>query len=245
MNKDQETKNKQDKDNKPAQQKAINMRLVEELESLLKHRRTTEARFRFNLSTEEAVALFTACYKLEVERRLRKFLLDDNTRQNLTSLSEYITSPNPRFGVMLCGTCGNGKSTLMYAFQRALNFLADKNHFEFMGHYFMPGMTIYDAYELVQIARDVKEFNRIKNKSMIGIDDLGNEPVEILEFGNPIHPIIRLIEYRYVNQSFTFITTNLTAKDIRSKYGVRIADRFNEMLHVIVFNDGSYRKDTE
>ena len=80
---------------------------------------------------------------------------------------------------------------------------------------------------------------------MIGIDDLGNEPVEILDFGNPIHPIIRLIEYRYINQSFTFITTNLTAKEIRTKFGDRIADRFNEMLHVIIFEDGSYRKNKQ
>ena len=76
---------------------------------------------------------------------------------------------------------------------------------------------------------------------MIGIDDLGNEPAEILEFGNPIYPIVRLIEHRYNTQAFTFITTNLTPKEIREKYGARIADRFNEMLHVIVFRDISYR----
>ena len=114
-----------------------------------------------------------------------------------------------------------------------------------MGNQFKPKMTIYDSYELSQLARDIKEFTLIKNKPLLGIDDLGNEPVEILDYGNPIHPIIRLIEYRYINQSFTFITTNLTAKEIRTKYGDRIADRFNEMLHVIIFEDGSYRKNKQ
>ena len=204
-----------------------------------------ENRFRFNLSIENAVALLTASYKVEVERRLRIFELDENTQNNLTRLANYITADNPKFGVMLCGTCGNGKSTLMYAFQQALNLLADKNHFDFMGNHFKPKMTIYDSYELSQLARDIKEFTLIKNKPLLGIDDLGNEPVEILDFGNPIHPIIRLIEYRYINQSFTFITTNLTAKEIRTKYGDRIADRFNEMLHVIIFEDGSYRKNKQ
>ena len=194
-----------------------------------------ESRFRFNLSLESAIVLLTASYKVEVERRQREFSLDDNTQSNLYRLAQYITAQTPRFGVMLCGTCGNGKSTLMYAFQQALNFLADKNHFDFMGNQFKPKMTIYDSYELSQLARDIKEFTLIKNKPLLGIDDLGNEPVEILDYGNPIHPIIRLIEYRYINQSFTFITTNLTAKEIRTKYGDRIADRFNEMLHIIKY----------
>lgn len=37
-------------------------------------------------------------------------------------------------------------------------------------------------------------------------------------------------------------TTNLTAGEIRGKYGDRLADRFNEMLEVIVFRNGTYRK---
>ena len=212
---------------------------------MLKNRKSMESRFRFNLSLESAIVLLTASYKVEVERRQREFSLDDNTQSNLYRLAQYITAQTPRFGVMLCGTCGNGKSTLMYAFQQALNFLADKNHFDFMGNQFKPKMTIYDSYELSQLARDIKEFTLIKNKPLLGIDDLGNEPVEILDYGNPIHPIIRLIEYRYINQSFTFITTNLTAKEIRTKYGDRIADRFNEMLHIIIFEDGSYRKNKQ
>ena len=40
---------------------------------------------------------------------------------------------------------------------------------------------------------------------------------------------------------FTFITTNLTKSQIREKYGNRIADRFNEMLEVIIFKNETYR----
>ena len=79
-------------------------------------------------------------------------------------------------------------------------------------------------------------------KKALGIDDLGTEPAEIVDYGNPIYPVVRLIEHRYESQSFTFITTNLTPSEIRKKYGDRIADRFNEMLHVIVFQDVTYRR---
>ena len=67
------------------------------------------------------------------------------------------------------------------------------------------------------------------------------EPTEVVEYGNVLNPIIDLIEYRYLRQLFTLVTTNLTAEQIRKKYGNRIADRFNEMLEVIVFKNQSYR----
>ena len=50
-----------------------------------------------------------------------------------------------------------------------------------------------------------------------------------------------MLEYRYNSQLFTFITTNLTKSQIREKYGNRIADRFNEMLEVIIFKNETYR----
>ena len=77
---------------------------------------------------------------------------------------------------------------------------------------------------------------------MIGLEDIGREATEVMDYGNLISPIIEMIEYRYDHQLFTFITTNLTPKQLREKYGSRIADRFNEMLEVIIFTNETYRK---
>jgi DNA replication protein DnaC len=89
-----------------------------------------------------------------------------------------------------------------------------------------------------------------KKTPYLGIDDMGKEPKEVLDYGNVCNPVIDLIEYRYDKQLTTFITTNLPPKSdsekkivgIDTHYGVRIADRFNEMIEKIVFNDGSYRR---
>ena len=194
------------------------------------------------MSADDAANLLTAFYKIEVEKRQRVFEFDENTRTNLVKLAEYITAEAPRFGIMLSGTCGNGKTTLMYAFQRTLKYLAVHKHFDFMGEHFAPRMQIMHACDITDIAHDAKVFTELKRRSMLGIDDLGTEPAEVLEFGNPIYPVVRLIEHRYNIQAFTFITTNLTPSEIRKKYGERIADRFKEMLQVIVFQDVSYRK---
>ena len=159
----------------------------------------------------------------------------------------FITSDAPKFGLMFCGTVGNGKTTLMKAFQRCINYLDASHHFSFLddskyGYRFNPGMRIVDVREILRCAKeDAKAYDNLKKYNLLGIDDLGKEPAEIMDFGNILSPVIDLIEHRYDKQLFTVITTNLVGKEIRSKYGDRIADRFNEMLQVIVFRNSTYR----
>ena len=76
---------------------------------------------------------------------------------------------------------------------------------------------------------------------MLAIDDLGIEPAEVMDYGNILNPVIDLISYRYNEQLFTIVTTNLNPKQIRDKYGDRIADRFNEMMKKVIFENDSYR----
>ena len=178
-----------------------------------------------------------AAYMAEVEFRHRTFKEDRYVISNLKRISEYLSSNSSKFGIMLCGVYGNGKTTMLYAFQNVINFLVDKDVF----HSKDVGIRIIDTRELVSISRDNKEFSRALNYGMIGIEDLGKEQTGIVDYGNLINPVIELIEYRYNRQLFTFITTNLTPKEIRSKYGDRIADRFNEMLEVMIFENGTYR----
>ena len=76
---------------------------------------------------------------------------------------------------------------------------------------------------------------------MLGIDDLGIEPKEIMDFGNVFTPIIDLLTKRYEEQLFTIVTTNLTPSQIREHYGDRIADRLNEMTEKIIYRNSTYR----
>jgi DNA replication protein DnaC len=168
---------------------------------------------------------------------------DAQVRQNIKRLAEYLVSARPKFGVMFCGTCGNGKSTLMYAFANALNYLNNTDLFDEekrAGRKMV--LSIVDAKEVQNYAKDVATFRELKNRNMLAIEDMGREATEVLDFGNVLNPVIDLLEHRYNTQSFTLITTNLTGKEIREKYGNRIADRLNEMIHVIIFENGTYRK---
>lgn len=229
----------------PAIKLRINTRRVGELMSEITPNQTTAARFRFNLAPQEALDLLAAAYQYEVQFRQRKFILDANTESNLIKLAEYLTLPVPKFGIMCCGTCGNGKTTLLYAFQRVVNHLQSRRHFSFLDDEysrFKARIEIFRAKEVAQISRDQKRFRELMQRPMLAIDDMGTEPAEVYDYSNINTPVTDVIDYRYNHQLFTFITTNLTAAQIKDKYKERIADRFNEMLHMIVFKDITYRK---
>lgn len=209
---------------------------VEALKSQLLQRKTTKERFKFPCSQEQAVDILTAAYMAEVEFRHRRFKDDEMTKKNISALASFLTSDKSKFGALMCGKCGNGKTTLLYAFQSALNYLASRGFYE-RG----VGIKIVDAKEVVFFATEASQSSKLKRHEMLAIEDLGKEAKEVYEYGNVLNPVVDLLEYRYNEQLFTLITTNLTPKQIREKYGVRIADRFNEMFDVIIFEQETYR----
>ena len=102
---------------------------------------------------------------------------------------------------------------------------------------------IYGVTDIAKlVAINPQEFDAIRRTALLAIDDMGKEPAEVLDYGNAYNPVIELMEYRYNEQLFTIISTNLTPKQVREKYGNRIADRFNEMMNVIAFTHETYRK---
>ena len=206
-------------------------------------RKTMTERFRINLPLEEALNLITAFYVWRVQDRHGTFRFDGNIQQRLYEFARYLTQPYPKFGVMFCGTCGNGKTTMLYALQDTINELNARGHFSFLSKEFDVGMEIIDAKDIVVWAKEEPEKLGFKRRySMLAIDDLGKEPTEVLDYGNVLSPVVDLLEFRYHNQLFTAVTTNLTPPEIRGKYGQRVADRFNEMLEVIRFDNISYRR---
>ncbi|WP_278489208.1 MULTISPECIES: hypothetical protein [Prevotella] len=197
-------------------------------------------RFRLSMSAEQAYDCLLAATMAEVEFRHRSFYENDYSKSQLQQMANWLTSGSSKFGILLCGECGNGKSTLLKAFQQLLNYLAIPNP-NGQGNY---GIQITDSKYIAYLGRtDYPAFIRLSQKDMLGIDDLGTEPQEVMDFGNVVTPVIDLLTKRYDEQLFTIITTNLTPKQIRKCYGDRIADRLNEMVEKIVFNNATYRAD--
>lgn len=188
------------------------------------------------MTCEQARDILIAAYQAEVEYRHGVFMDDKRCIESIGRLAEVLTMENPKFGIMLCGTCGNGKTTLLYAFRSALNMLSRQHLWEGP-----KGIMVIDANEVAMSAKNIQRFRDLRSEDMLAIEDMGREPTEVMDYGNVLTPVIDLLEYRYNEQLFTIVTTNLTADEIRAKYKPRIADRFNEMLEVIIFGSKSFR----
>ena len=142
--------------------------------------------------------------------------------------------------MMFCGVCGNGKTTMLYAIQNAINWMYKHNLFP--AHYAdekLNSMPIVDAKALVR--RILSKPDSFRRTPLLGIEDLGREPAEVKEYGNVVYPITDLFEDRYNDRLFTIITTNLTGAQLKERYDSRVTDRMNELLHIIVFRNESYR----
>lgn len=193
----------------------------------------------------DCTRMLCAFYMLEVERRGKRFELDEQTEHAISAVAAALCAKQPRFGIMLCGVCGNGKSTMMRALQAMLNHLNNSGFFNYMGGGYHVGLRIKDALDVTRLAKQEDQWYHTKTATQLAIDDMGKEPKEVMDYGNVLSPIVELIEYRYEAMLWTVISTNLTPKQISEKYGARVADRFSEMLEVVVFGRRSYRREQQ
>ena len=195
-------------------------------------------RFRLPFSKEDAITALAMAVKTEVEFRQRQFVVTDELKNQLAQMADFLTSGCSKFGILLCGTWGNGKSTLVKAFQSLLNTLNLRNELRKENW----GIRIITAREIANLCKiDFKAWHNLTREHMLGIDDPGTEPLEVLDYGNVLNPVVDLLMKRYDEQLFTLITTNLRPQEIREKYGERMADRFNEMMEKIIYKNVSYR----
>lgn len=214
---------------------------VEAFKKYLHLHRAMRDRFKLPMTEDEAYQLLMIALKTEVSYRYRIFRCNEELEQQVSQIARWLTGDSSKFGLLLCGECGNGKSTILKALQQLFNFLL------------LPIPETYDHYSIVIIdskqisylgKKDYAEIIRLSKITMLGIDDMGIEPAEVMEYGNSVTPMIDLLTKRYDRQLFTIITTNLSPKQIREHYGSRIADRFNEMMEKVIFINGSYRCDS-
>jgi len=215
---------------------------VGELKSRLLRRKITKVRFRLPMNVAQARNALLAAVQAEVEYRRRPFSMTDALSEQIDRMAAWLAGDSSKFAAVLCGGCGNGKTTLVKAFQNLLCYL---NIPISDGHGKVWGLRLCDAREIAGIARtDYPAFLMLVRIPMLAIDDVGIEPLEVMEYGNVVNPVVELLTKRYDEQLFTLMTTNLTPDGIRKRYGDRIADRLNEMAVVIPFKNPSYRTDS-
>lgn len=219
---------------------------AEELTRQLTQQPTTWAGFRLPVaSLDEAYRLLYAAYTAEVSVRChgrQAMQTDEGTTRAVAGVARALWPVAGKAGLLLCGTVGNGKTTMLRAIQRAANWLWDNGRMpQAMVARGLDRVVVVTAKEIARQATDAALYGRTADCAVLGIDDFGAEPAEVMTYGNVTAPITDLIEHRYARQLYTIITTNLTGAEIGAKYGRRVADRLREMMQVVVFTNTTYR----
>lgn len=164
-------------------------------------------------------------------------LNDKNTQEKIQKAAKWLCG-DYKVGLLLYGTIGSGKSTLAKSICNLIGTL-----------YYSPisyerkGVFRVSALDLAKnVADDPSYLSKLKNQELLFIDDVGTEPANVKSWGNEYSPVTELLYARYDKQLFTIATSNLKDSDFGERYGVRIADRLEEMFERLHYQNKSYRK---
>lgn len=181
--------------------------------------------------------------RAELASRRREIVFDADTKEHIRRAARWVIDTEGKPGLLLLGTPGNGKTTLMKALKLLFGYVIENT----VGYStsVKNEMLIQEADEIADmcvLADRQADYKELFTCPMLGIDDMGSEPTEVMHFGRLYNPLVRLISKRYDKQLLTVITSNLTSEQLKDKYGGRVYDRLKEMMMVVSFTNQSYRK---
>ncbi len=177
-------------------------------------------------------------------RMVRSEVLDEllSTVSLELSLRCSIEERHGRFGMLMMGVPGDGKTTMIRAIQLAANLCFSAGMYSQRERDDgLDGLQIVTARDVAQMAQDPMKLQRLKERVVLAIDDVGTEPSEVMHYGTMLQPMADLIEYRYSRRLYTILSTNLTGRQLSEQYGERMVDRLREMCLPMVFPAESYR----
>ncbi len=213
---------------------------VEGLSRLLRAQMITRKRFSVSIPQRDMANAIYASMKAEVEFRGGMMRLDDTMRDCIWKGAEWLTDGAGKPGLMLAGLNGNGKTTMMRAIGKLIGYMSERE----LGYNDRKVMRIRSAKEIAQLCCDTathRHYRQLVTEEMLGIDDLGCEPKEVMRYGMPLTPLEDLLSERYERQRLTVVTTNLTPEELKSHYGARVLGRLRDMMRIIKFSNPSYR----
>jgi len=197
---------------------------------------TTTARPRYKLPYDEE-DVFAAVGKLcvaDIEGRGQK----PNKRAiapYCRKVAKWLTDDTVKPCLILAGNAGTGKTTLLRSVNRLFGTI------EMYDKKFLSATSLAENF-IVSPEESERHFCRGHWCKWLLLDDMGEEPTDVKEYGNVKSPVIRVIASRYERMLPMLITTNLKQEDILAKYGERTFDRLKEIAEWVSFSGESFRK---
>lgn len=178
----------------------------------------------------------------------KEFIIDEFTKPIIEMLCLYFAGHSRaeelgldlKKGILLHGDVGTGKSSILSCFTKN-----QRQSFKMIDCLWVAAEYSKLGYEgLLPYTQDGIE-NRFprefwgQERYTWCFDDLGVE-LEKKHFGNEANVMAEVIQMLYDRQGMRgniHFTTNLSAEQIRTIYGSRVASRLREMVNIIIFPD--------
>lgn len=204
----------------------------------------TRPRFALPFDVKDIANALNAAYNAEVAARNCKMDAGDDYLAKVRSVAEWSADGYGRVGLLLYGNVGTGKTTMMYALCRVINYFVRPEYNELViDDDYKKAINIVRAKDVVDTYQNDRGlYDRMCKVSLLAIDEFGIEAIDVKSYGNSNEPIIDLLSMRYDRRLCTVISSNLDLAEIRNRYGIRLQDRFVEMFKMVAFNGKSYRK---
>lgn len=163
-------------------------------------------------------------------RGLRYFCGDD--AQWLPEYDEIVAwlSDNQGKGLLCLGNCGRGKTLIC---QNILPLI--------FRHWLGLFLNTFTANDLNEHNGEQRSYDVIKQYKIISIDDVGTESEAAL-FGERHVFFNELVDECERKQKLLIVTTNLSRKELKERYGERTTDRLRSITTTIEFKGKSLRK---
>jgi DNA replication protein DnaC len=173
-----------------------------------------------------------------------KIILSDDDKEVLRLVFNWLIGMDVDIklnkGLLLTGSFGTGKSIVL------------KGIIQFIEKYYSINSLDKGISEpLYVLSHDMANhfaseneylINRMRNTSILAIDDIGYEAKVVKNYGTEIKPFEEIIMSRYDKKKNILISTNLTLDQIGTEYGWHIYDRLKQMTYVVPFKGESKRK---
>jgi DNA replication protein DnaC len=207
----------------------IDQIIAREEEQMSQQTSTSTSKPFWDIPSVSAFKLLLTAYKEVVSEHDRSFMADRQTLENIKAVAIWLTTPSDKRGIYLGGSCGNGKTTMMRAFEKVCNKIGKR-----VLRTSAPKMVAWhlDGHSVLDLPYQER---------VICIDDLGTEAAESMVYGNKVSVMADFFEEAYKARCFLFVTSNLGAQEIEDRYGERVRDRFREIFHSKKFTNQSFR----
>lgn len=194
------------------------------------------------MKENELINALTRAYNAEVVSRGYK--MEVVPRTAIDKVAQWLGMQEGRVGLLLYGTVGTGKTTMLNAICRVINTFAKPDYHEItLDDDRSKAVKVIRAKDVIEAwQNDRDRYNKMCRVELLGIDEFGVEAIDVKTFGNANEPIIDLLSTRYDKQRCTMISSNLDMEAIGTRYGDRLQDRFVEMFKTIAFTGKSFRK---